>query len=297
MKRSALWYTLFSLLALALLASSLLPAIQARAASLPGTHQTNPQVTLNPTSNLSYHGGRVMVGSVTTYAIFWEPPASYVSPNYNSLILQYFNDIGGSPLYHNITQYSNAHQKHPINSVLGGSWVDTRPYPNSQLSEAQIQQEVQLAMQTNGWTPSLHKIFFVFSARGEILCTDLDHFGCSFSGLCAWHNSMGRNTIYGVMPYAGTDLSFCGVPSSPNHDFDADSEISLISHEQFEAATDPSFDGWYTGSDPYRGEIADICFFWGKLNKHGGDVIWNGHPYEVQEEWDNAQSGCVLRGP
>ncbi len=299
MKRNVQGPSLFSLLALTLLASGLLQSLPAMAASFPGSYATGQALSahLTPTTNLSYHGGPVMVDSVTTYAIFWEPTGSYVSPTYNSLILQYFTDVGGSPLYHNITQYSNSHGKSPLNSVLGGSWVDTQPYPNSRLSEWQIRQEVKHAIQTNGWTPSIHKIFFVFSAKGEILCTDLDQFGCSFTGLCAWHNSMGSHTIYGVIPYAGTDLSFCGVPRSPNHDIDADSAISLISHEQFEAATDPSFDGWYEGSDPYRGEIADVCFFWWKRNKYGGDVVWNGHPYEVQEEWDNAKSGCVLSGP
>jgi hypothetical protein len=80
------------------------------------------------------------------------------------------------------------------------------------------------------------------------------------------------------------DLSLCGVPSSPNHDVDADSEINLRSHEQMEAATDPFYTAWY-GSDNYHDEIGDKCvWIFGKLNKRGGDVVWNNHPYEVQEE-------------
>ncbi len=300
MKRNVLGPWLYSLLALTLLASGILQSMPAMAASFLGTYATGqgPSAQLTPTANLSYHGGPVMVDIVTTYAIFWEPTGSYVSPTYNSLILQYFNDVGGSSLYHNITQYSNSHGKFPLNSVLGGSWVDTRPYPGSQLPEAQIRHEVTRAMQTNGWTPSVHKIFFVFSAKGEIMCSKLSTYGCTFiDALCAWHGNMKGNTIYAAQPYAGTDLSLCGVPSSPNHDIDADSTISLISHEQFEAATDPFYNGWYDGAGPYHGEIADKCFYWGKLNKYGGDVVWNGHPYEVQEEWDNARSGCVLKGP
>lgn len=86
----------------------------------------------------------------------------------------------------------------------------------------------------------------------------------------------------------------CGVPS-PNHDPDADSTINMLSHEQNEAATDPLLSAWY---DSAGNEIGDPCnYSFGPLNSLGGDVVWNGHPYEVQEEWDNAQSKCVLEGP
>jgi hypothetical protein len=86
-----------SSLVLALLASGQQQSMPAMAASFPGTYATGqaPSAHLTPTTNLSYHGGPVMVDSVTTYAIFWEPTGSYVSPTYNSLILQYFNDVGG----------------------------------------------------------------------------------------------------------------------------------------------------------------------------------------------------------
>lgn len=207
------------------------------------------------------------------------------------------NDVGRSPLYHNNRQYSNAKGKHPTHSVLGGSWLDTRPYPpGNQLQQSDIEGEITSAMNINGWTPSLHKLFVVFSAKGEEMCSNL--FGCTYSSvLCAYHYFMGRDTIYAAEPYAGTDLSLCGVPSSPNHDIDADSTINLITHEQFEAATDPFNTAWY-GTNQYHDEIADKCVWqFGPPNKYGGDVIWHGHPYEVQLEWDYANSSCVLKGP
>jgi hypothetical protein len=299
MKRSVLWPLLFPFLAFTLLAAGLLHSLSANASSFLARQATEQRVPPNSSTNLSYHGGRVMVGTVTTYAIFWEPTGSYVSPTYNSLILQYFQDVGHSPLYHNNMQYANAKNKHPSNSILGGSWVDTRPYPGSELQEVDIQHEVTLAMQTNSWTPSIHKLFIVFAAKGEIMCTNLDGFGCVFiNNLCAWHNAMGNNTIYAVEPYAGTDLSLCGVPSSPNHDIDADSTINLITHEQFEAATDPFYDAWYGPGGNYHDEISDKCVWqFGPPNRYNGDVVWHGRPYEVQLEWDNASSSCVLKGP
>lgn len=303
MNRNILRSSLFSLLSLSLFASALLQTWPTSAASLPERQPTRQRTHLNSaTTNLSYHGGPVMTGTVTTYAIFWEPTGSYVSPTYNSLILQYFNDVGSSPLYQNLTQYYSKHGKYPANSALGGFWVDKRPYPGSKITDGSIQYEVSHAMKVNGWTPSIHKLFVVFSAKGEIMC--FNHFGyrCTFeTPLCAWHSFFGTNTVYAAEPYAGTDLSLCGVPSSPNHDIDADSTINLITHEQMEAATDPTYsNGWYdNNSDGYHlNEIADKCVWvFGQPNQYGGDVIWNGHPYEVQEEWDNTSSSCVLAGP
>ena len=280
----------------ALLASGVLQSGPTNASSLAAGQSPVTGLAQSTAGNLTYHGGPVMTGTIQVYAIFWEPPGSYVSPNYNSLILRYLQDVGGSSLNHNNSQYHDSQGKHPGRSVLGGSWVDTRPYPGPELQESDIQQEVSLAMQTNGWTSSLHALFVVFSAKGEVMCSNV--YGCTYlTYLCAFHYFMGTNTIYAAEPYAGTDLSSCGVHTSPNNDIDADSTINLITHEQFESATDPFYTAWY-GSSQYYDEISDKCVWqFGPPDRHGGDVFWHGHPYEVQLEWDNAKSSCVLRGP
>jgi hypothetical protein len=259
---------------------------------LMGTRGSSHSVQRASSNNLVYHNGPVMRGTMTTYAIFWEPGGSYVSPTYNSLILRYFQDVGGSPLYHNNTQYTDTSGQAPGNSVLGGSWVDTSSYPSSTLSDAQIQAEVSKAMSANGWTASLTHMFFVFTARGENICVSGS---CSFTTFCAYHSYFGSNTIYAAMPYTGTNLSACGVPSSPNNDIDADSTINVTSHEHMEAATDPLLNAWY---DRQGYEIGDKCAWnFGTISSNGGNVTWNGHSYIVQKEWDNHVSGCVLSGP
>ncbi len=97
------------------------------------------------------------------------------------------------------------------------------------------------------------------------------------------------------MPYTGTSLAGCGTPVSPNHDFDSDSTINVTSHEQNEAATDPLLNAWF---DATGQEIGDKCNFnFGPTLPSGGDVVFNGHPYEVQKEWDNLKQTCVLAGP
>lgn len=92
-------------------------------------------------NNLNYGGGPVMGGTANVYAIFWEPTGS-VSSNYNSLILRYFGDVGGSPLYNNNTQYTDSSGNRASNTVLAGSWVDNSTYPESPLLDSDIQNEV-----------------------------------------------------------------------------------------------------------------------------------------------------------
>ncbi|MDQ6659765.1 MAG: hypothetical protein M3Z24_02225 [Chloroflexota bacterium] len=266
-------------------------SIHARSAGKVHLTGTKQQVQAHSGTNLSYHGGPVMGGTTHAYAIFWEPTGSTVSASYHSLIERYFGDIGGSKLYQNNRQYPDANGNIASNAVLAGSWVDRTNYPSNPMHDADIQNEVTHAQSMNGWTSSLGNIFFVFTAKGETICNFV---GCSFSAFCAYHGYFGGNTIYAAIPYTGTQLNVCGVPS-PNHDADADSTINMISHEQNEAATDPLLNAWFNAAGD---EIGDPCnYSFGRLNSRGGDVVWNGHPYEMQKEWDNAKRGCVLRGP
>ena len=94
---------LLPLMTLALLVVSLMQPLSAGAASLGKIHLFKTKLQASPNAgvgNLQYHGGPVMGGTARAYAIFWEPGGSYVSSTYNSLILQYFGDVGGSSLYH-----------------------------------------------------------------------------------------------------------------------------------------------------------------------------------------------------
>ena len=100
------------------------------------------------------------------------------------------------------------------------------------------------------------------------------------------------------MPYDGDVLNGCyNLNSSPNNDPAADAEISTTSHEQMEAATDPLGDGWY-GVNGLEDEIGDKCNQnYLQINADGSNVNWNGNPYIVQSEWDNAITDCALSGP
>ena len=291
---------LIPLLALALLIMTLAGPLNASAASisLTGAHLAktkNVHVNLvQPNaSNLLYNGGPVMGGTANIFAIFWEPTGSFVSSGYNSLIQRYFGDIGGSTLYRNNTQYRDSGGHFASNARLAGTFVDTAAYPSNPISDGQVQAEVSHAQAVNHWTSSIDNIFFVFTAKNENICIDSQT--CSFTTFCAYHNFFGTNTIYAAMPYAGTSLAGCGTPVTPNHNIDADSTINVTSHEENEAATDPLLNAWF---DSAGNEIGDKCNFnFGPTLSSGGDVVFNGHPYIVQKEWDNAKRACELAGP
>jgi len=113
----------------------------------------------------------------------------------------------------------------------------------------------------------------------------------------AYHSSFGPSSpsqtiAYADMPYAATWVSLSNFVS-PNGVPDADLEIDVTSHEQFESMTDPAGDAWFGDLDGE--EIADKCAGnYGTLAADGSDVLLNGHPYIVQSEWSNAQGGCAM---
>ena len=239
-------------------------------------------------NNLVYGGGPVMAGTSHIYAIFWEPHGN-VSPRYNSLITRYFREVGSSPLYRLVRQYTQTGGGYPAGSVLAGSWVDHRPYPANPLLDSDIQDEVTRAQQMNGWHSSMRTMFFVFTERNEDICTDSTRTQCASSQYCAYHSAFGSNTIYAALPYIA---SFACTPyAGPNGD-DADKTITGISHEQLEAATDPLGNAWV---DSDGDEVADKCAQdFGQIDAQGANVVWNGEPYLVQEEWDNYTGTCRL---
>jgi len=244
-------------------------------------------------NNLVYNGGPVQAGTANVFAIFWEPTGN-VSSRYNSLLQQFFGDIGSTGLYHNNTQYTQTGGGAPSNAHLAGSFVDTIAYPESPLLDSDIQNEVSRAQGINGWASAVNNVFFVFLERNQDLCFDSTLSQCASNTFCAYHSTFGTDTQYAAMPYAASFSCRATGQTEPNND-DADLTINVSSHEEIETATDPLLNAWF---DRSGNEIGDKCnFTFGPLNAQNGDLTVNGHTYEVQREWDNHQGRCVMSGP
>ena len=267
-------------------------------------------------------GGPVQHAS-TSYAIFWTPPGSTMSANYQSVVEGYLRDVGGSPYYGIASQYGDA--SGPIRNIssLGGSWRDTSAFPTGRgsgllpLNDGDLRAAVSAALQANrAWgPPDVTKTFYVFLPLGAYV-TEGGATSFTPGGFCAYHSYFTSGTndvVYAAMPYAATDPTGCGRPGpwpSAAGDLlrpgDADNEVNLVSHEQMEAVTDPLLTAWgFPPSSAASGdEIGDVCLgINGPRQPDGSNVTLNGHPYLVQAEWSNGDAvvpndtrahGCVL---
>lgn len=250
-----------------------------------------------------YHNGAVM-HTYTAYLIFWLPSGytydALGDGNFERIVSNYINDVGGSAYYNIATQYWDFSGPIQNNVTLGGTWVDTQPYPraatrSSPLSDGDIQNEVSRAATANHWTSDTDHAFFVFTGYNAQICTDSAHFSCSFGAsggiFCGYHNDIGgNNTIYAEI----VDNSDCVGPLSadaydgPNGDRVADWIVDTVAHEQLESATDPLVTGWYDGSQN-EGEVGDKC-----ENDLGYVQLGHGHTYYIQAIWSNTINGCAF---
>ena len=276
--------------------------------------------TLTPKATLdrvAYHGGGVMQG-YKAYTIFWAPPPHSIPSSYQTLINRWFDDVGGTSLLNVAAQYFQfSLPTYPFATVpnvsgLGSTWVDTgKPYPHAgtavdPLLDDDIQAEVQRAIATNAWPNGGDDVeYLVYTASGIESCLSSLKISCTpgvpgvsaSQQYVAYHSFFGpsdpaQTIIYADMPYAATWVSLASFVS-PNGVPDADLEIDVTSHEQFESMTDPALAAWSNDLDGE--EIADTCAGnYGTLAADGSNVTLNGNPYIVQSEWSNAQGGCAL---
>ena len=238
-----------------------------------------------PHFHLTFHGGPVQV-TTTSFAIYWKPKGSFMNSGYMKIVNQFLKDVGGSPIYGYATEYSGSNGKVRNESTFGGSWVDTTPFPKN-LSDKDIQKSVERAILANGWNAGVESSFFVMLGTGP-----------KAQNFCAYHSTFqfnGQAVVYGVMPYFTVkDAGGCGTPFgiTPNNNFDADSTIGNLTHEQMEMVTDPLLNAWY--DNKYGVEVGDVCIYsYGvPFGNRGGNLVANGHQYIIQEEWSEKHRSC-----
>lgn len=204
-----------------------------------------------------------------------------------------------------------------------GIYADDTGY-NACIDDDQITGEIQRLITANGLPQNDYShIYVMYTPKHVESCfyagSSTSNNGCTINhqvtaAYCAYHSMMGNNwpdygTIYANMAYpiysspvgytCGSDAGG-GTLQSPNHNLDADTEVSPTSHEIIEAITDPNvYDGWY---DNYGEEIGDDCAYVygamaGKTGQQYNQVI-NGQKFLTQEELSNKDfaatgGGCV----
>jgi hypothetical protein len=119
--------------------------------------------------------------------------------------------------------------------------------------------------------PSGNTLYFLYLPPGVRV---VQGGSASCTAFCGYHNDIGGQLFYAVMPYPGCQGCTGGFSV-------LDALTSTSSHELCEAITDPvPGRGWY---DDHNGEIGDICAW--KTKKLG--------PWTVQLEWSNQHQSCA----
>ena len=261
-------------------------------------------------------GTGAIIHSATTSLVFWQPTGQSLDSTpagdaaYKALQQRWVQDAGATAYSHLLTQYYDD-AGHISDSIsLGGTYVDTTAYPHAgtqadPLTDADIHAEVARAAKAKGWAEDESHIIAVFTPRGVEECFDSST--CTDSpqnAFCAYHQHFddnGNDALYAYM-YEDDSAPGCdiGNGTSPNNDEAADSEVSTLSHEVFEAITDPHpFDAWTFVDSAHNiaDEIGDKCAYnTTPQSDTGADVYLNGHPYIVQQEWSNAVHTCAIDG-
>jgi len=284
-----------------------------------------PGAASGASGSVPVHGSIAGIVPHSTQAVSFAPssprPNLTFDPNYQSLINQYFTDVAaasgsGSNVYSTDPQYTDGTGAAAYDSIFGASFVSHDSLPANGcddavdpvcLTDQQLQDEIQHVLTVNGWHGGRSNMFFLMTPDGVGSCADGVNNQCSTNLFCAYHNyfvdASSEDVIYANEPYEGPSGG-CFDPFSqgaPN-DLNADTTINTISHEHNEAITDPLTDpsnfAWLAADGS---EIGDLCAF-GFGTPLGGtpgvdayNQIVNGNHYDLQEEWSNADSGCVQK--
>jgi PKD repeat protein len=280
----------------------------------------------DPTCNMTYHNGSLVLGPHTTHIVYWEPAGSSVTANYHSLIERYLTDVAADSgrvtnVYATDTQYNDSGNNFiQYQQTYAGALTDTNAFPATQsgcpttdgtrtvtncLTQTQEATELDSFIQANSLPRGLSHIYFLVLPNGVETCSD-DFSDCgnilnTSPRYCAYHSffniSSHGETLWANQPYIGFADNHCNSGSAndrPNGDV-TDHELNVFSHEHNEIITDPDNGGWFDTNG--TGENGDKCNFnfgtaIGATANGNYDQLINHNTYEIQLEWDNSITGC-----
>ncbi|MDQ6941240.1 MAG: hypothetical protein M3169_01835 [Candidatus Eremiobacteraeota bacterium] len=225
--------------------------------------------------DLAYYGGPYLTSASSINLYVNCAGTCWGSPSPGTFMQR----IAGSSFVHIIDQYigSSANNRYPYAS----GW-QVNYNTSGTLQDQDIYNIVHSVAVSQG--TGYGKLYHVFLQSGVSQCSSSAG-GCYAQQYCAYHGSVDfgdiGHTLYSVEPYQG--ISGCNSPSNKLQD----STGSTLSHEWFEAITDPDVAvnniAWYNN---IGGEIGDIC------RNYYGNVSLSGFTYNIQKEYTNVHSAC-----
>ncbi|MFN2527389.1 MAG: hypothetical protein ABR584_01560 [Candidatus Baltobacteraceae bacterium] len=255
-------------------------ALPMKGASMQG-HHVRP-MTAGAGNDLVNNGGPTM-GSASSYNILVN--ASDESP-WGGMISQYQNDMNNSNMIGILSQYTGGGAgSYPVAGDYTVSY-DT----STTLQDQDIYNIVYQVASTTGAT-GYGAIYHVFLQSGVQQCSQ-NAGGCYAQQYCAYHGNTDfsdiGHVIYSTQPYE--DIPGCSVGGGSPNGSTADSTASVLSHEAYEAYTDPDVPqtlAWYNQS---AGEIGDICA--PASGVPTGVVQLGADNWQIQPEYSNSVHDC-----
>lgn len=260
-------------------------------------------------NGINYNGGPVLKGNPVPIYIIWYGNWSSTGSNTAatvSLVEHFINTLGNTPYEHIATTYGDNTGNVSGNVTLGGAIFDTGSQ-GTRLTNTKLSNIVNRSF-SNGLPTDPNGVYAVITSSNvseQGFCTQ-------FCGFHTHQTLSGQDIKWAFIGNTDRCPSGCEIqstgPNSPASGVGgADGLINVLTHEQFEAITDPDLNAWFDSSGQ---EDSDKCNFnfgatttcasgslctpsgisaGAKFNQSFGSNDWM-----IQQNWENANGGgCV----
>jgi len=281
------------------------------AAAAPAAGATSSSAQLRYPADLSFQGGPT-IQAAQHHAIYLRPNGHCPVSSCWGDPERFLGDLSRSDFIHVTDQYTGRtdSNRYPVGKRAFASFKPPFNFsPNAvPFTDNDMLALIHAVAAKTGNTGYGH-LYHVFLPQGTDECFDNTYSVCyspdnpSTFFFCAYHGYADFNDIghvlYSVEPYQ--NLQGCQVaPNTPNGEL-VDSTNDVLSHETFEAITDPDLDAWWNnGGNQIEGgaEIGDECvfllFIGNNVYSDPGIFSVGERNYAAQPEYDNASHACAM---
>src|SRR6185437_10466307 len=254
-------------------------------------------------NGINYHGGPVLKGNpVPIYLIFygnWNGTGSNTAASV-SLIEHFVSTLGNSAIEHVATTYGDTTGNVSGNVSLGGVATVSS---STNLNDTSLRTTVSNVLNSGDLPRNANGIYMVLTSSN---INETSGFCTQYCGFHT-HASLGGVDIkYAFVGNPDRCPSGCEIqttgPNSPATGVGgADGLINVLSHEQFEAITDPDLNAWFDSSgqedsDKYNFNFGttstctstSICSAAGKAGAARFNVTFGNNDWMIQQQWENA---------
>jgi hypothetical protein len=261
-------------------------------------------------NGINYHGGPVLKANPVKYYIIWY--GNWASTGSNtaatvSLVEHFITSLSGTPIEHIATTYGDNSGNVSGNVAFGGhTFVNT----TTNLTDTSLRTTVSNALNSGALPRDANGVYFVLSSSN---INETSGFCTQYCGFHTHASLGGADIKYAFVGNPDRCPSGCEIqrtgPNSPAANVGgADGLINVLSHEQFEAITDPDLNAWFDTSGNEDSDKCNfnfgttstctstsICSAAGKSAAAKFNVSFGSNDWMIQQQWENAAGGkCVL---